>query len=151
MDIGTTLYVADRKDWHKWLEANFNKQKEIWLIYPATESGKARIKYNDAVEEALSFGWIDSTVKRYDEHSSAQRFSPRNHDSEYSQSNKERLKWLLNEGMIHPSKKKSVSRALLTEYVFPTDILNTIKGNNKAWVNYLNFSPSYQRIRIAFI
>ena len=85
MDIGKTLYIRDRKEWHEWLEANFNTEKEIWLIYPHKDSGKTRIQYNDAVEEALSFGWIDSTVKRYDEHSSAQRFSPRNPASDYSQ------------------------------------------------------------------
>ena len=97
MDIGKKLYVRDRKDWCDWLTANFNTEKEIWLIYPTKDSGKPRIQYNDAVEEALSFGWIDSIVKRIDEHSLAQRFSPRNPDSDYSQANKERLKWLAEE------------------------------------------------------
>jgi hypothetical protein len=49
MDIGKTLYVSNRKDWHEWLKANFNTEKEIWLIYPAKDSGKPRIQYNDAV------------------------------------------------------------------------------------------------------
>ena len=111
MDIGKTLYAKDRKDWREWLATNFNTEKEIWLIYPAKDSGKPRIQYNDAVEEALSFGWIDSIVKRLDEHSSAQRFSPRNPDSDYSQSNKERLKWLVKEGMLHPSMRESVEKS----------------------------------------
>jgi uncharacterized protein YdeI (YjbR/CyaY-like superfamily) len=151
MDIGKTLYVSDKKAWHEWLATNFKTEKEIWLIYPAKNSGKSRIPYNDAVEEALSFGWIDSTVKRYDAHSSAQRFSPRKPDSEYSQSNKERLKWLLKEGRIHVSVKESVERALKEEFVFPPDILEAIKKNEKAWRNYLKFSPAYRRIRIAYI
>ena len=87
MDIGKTLYVKDRKEWREWLESNFTREKEIWLVYPAVNSGKSRISYNDAVEEALDFGWIDSTVKRLDEKSTAQRFSPRNPASEYSQAN----------------------------------------------------------------
>ncbi len=151
MHIGKTLYVSDRKPWREWLEANFKTEKEIWLIYPAKDSGKPRIQYNDAVEEALAFGWIDSTVKRNDDHSSAQRFSPRNPASEYSQSNKERLKRLVKEGRLHPSMKESVEKVLRTEFVFPPDILKAIKGNKKAWDNYQNFSPAYRRIRIAYI
>jgi uncharacterized protein YdeI (YjbR/CyaY-like superfamily) len=151
MDIGKTLCVRDRKDWREWLEANFATEKEIWLIYPTKDSGKPRIKYNDAVEEALSFGWIDSTVKRIDEHSSAQRFSPRNPDSEYSQANKERLKWLVKEGRLHHSMQESVEKVLRIGVVFPPDILQAIKENKKAWENFQNFSPAYRRIRIAYI
>ena len=77
MEIGKLLHVSDRESWRQWLENNFKTEKEIWLVFPDKASGKPRIQYNDAVEEALSFGWIDSIVKRLDEHSSAQRFSPR--------------------------------------------------------------------------
>jgi uncharacterized protein YdeI (YjbR/CyaY-like superfamily) len=69
-----------------------------WLIYPKKTSGKPRILYNDAVEEALYFGWIDSTTKRIDENSYAQRFSPRNPKTPYSESNKQRLMKLVKEG-----------------------------------------------------
>ncbi len=151
MDIGKTLYVKDRKEWREWLESNFEREKEIWLVYPAVNSGKSCIPYNDAVEEALSFGWIDSIVKRLDENSSAQRFSPRNPASEYSQANKERLKWLSKEGRLHPSVRVSVEKLLKTKFVFPPDIIEAIKKNGKAWRNYQNFSPMYQRIRVAYI
>jgi uncharacterized protein YdeI (YjbR/CyaY-like superfamily) len=151
MDIGKTLYVKDKKDWRTWLSTHFNKEKEIWLKYPSKDSGQPRIQYNDAVEEALSFGWIDSTVKHLDEHSSAQRFSPRNPASGYSQSNKERLNRLAKEGRLHPSIRESVEKVLKTDFVFPPDILKAIKENKAAWENYQNFSPSYRRIRIAYI
>ncbi len=151
VDITKTLYVKDRKAWREWLAANFTKEKEIWLIYPAKTSGKPRIPYNDAVEEALSFGWIDSTVKRHDEQSSAQRFSPRNPNSPYSQSNKERLKWLAKQGLLHPSVREPIEVVLREEFVFPPDILDALKENRKAWENYRKFSPAYQRIRIAYI
>ena len=151
MDIGKTLYVPDRKAWREWLAANFNTEKEIWLIYPAKGSGQPRLEYNEAVEEALSFGWIDSTFKRLDDHTSAQRFSPRKPDSRYSQANKERLKWLLKQGMVHPSILDSVEKVLQTEFVFPQYILEAIKENQKAWENYQNFSEAYRRIRIAYI
>ncbi len=151
MEIGKTLYISDKKSWHDWLEANFETEKEIWLIYPDKASGQPRIQYNEAVEEALSFGWIDSTVKHNAEHSSAQRFSRRNLKSEYSQANKERLKLLLAEGRIHPSLKESVENVLREKFVFPIDIIKAIKANKKAWANYQNFSSAYQRIRIAYI
>ena len=151
MDIGKKLYLKDRQEWHKWLEANFDKENEVWLIFPSKETGKPRISYNDAVEEALSFGWIDSIVKSNDTHSSAQRFSPRNADSGYSQANKKRLRWLANENKLHPSIVESVNNVLKEKFEFPPDILREIKKNKKAWDNYLNFSPGYRRIRIAYI
>jgi uncharacterized protein YdeI (YjbR/CyaY-like superfamily) len=151
MNIGKTLYARNRRAWHEWLEANSSSETEIWLIYPSKDSGKPRIAYNDAVEEALSFGWIDSTVKRFDEHSSAQRFSPRKPSSEYSQANKERLKWLAKTGRLHPSVRESVELALRKEFVFPSDIILAIRENKKAWENYQRFSPAYRRIRVAYI
>ena len=77
MEIGNTLYVSERTVWRAWLEKHFDTEVEIWLIYPKKDAGKPRILYNDAVEEALCFGWIDSIVKSLDEESSVQRFSPR--------------------------------------------------------------------------
>ena len=151
MDIGKTLYVKDREDLREWLESNFKKEKEIWLVYPTVNSGEPRIPYNDAVEEALSFGWIDSTVKRLDENSSVQRFSPRNPVSKYSQANIERLKRLNKEGRVHSSVRESVEKLLKKKFVFPPDITRAIKKNSKAWRNYQNFSPAYRRIRVAYI
>ena len=74
MDLGKTLYVTNRKDWRSWLAKNQAKEKVVWLIYYKKASGKKRIPYNDAVEEALAFGWIDSTVKAIDEEKYAQRW-----------------------------------------------------------------------------
>jgi uncharacterized protein YdeI (YjbR/CyaY-like superfamily) len=146
-----TLYFKDRKDWRKWLENNFESEKEIWLIFPHKASSKPRISYNDAVEEALCFGWIDSTIKTYDEESAMQRFSPRNPKTGYSQPNKERLKWLRQENLIHPSIQATVDKVLKEKFVFPSDILNIIKKDKEAWKNYQRFSPTYKRIRIAYI
>ena len=145
-----TLYVTDRKDWREWLEKNF-KEKEIWLVFSKKASGKPRISYNDAVEEALCFGWIDSQVKALDEESSAQRFSPRNPKSGYSQANKERLRWLLKENLLHPSIQETAKKVLEEKFVFPPDIINALKANTTTWKNYQKFSSAYKRIRIAYI
>ncbi|WP_370572225.1 YdeI family protein [Methanomethylovorans sp.] len=143
--------MANRQEWRAWLEENFDKEKEIWMVYPSKSSGKARVSYNDAVEEALCFGWIDSTAKSLDKDSSAQRFSPRNPKSAYSQANKERMKWLLQRGMIHPSVKDTARKIQEEEFVFPPDIIETIKSDELAWENYSKFSDAYKRIRIAYI
>ncbi len=151
MEIGETLYVSERKAWRRWLEANFQSAKEIWLVYPQKASGEQRILYNDAVEEALCFGWIDSIIKKLDSLHAVQRFTPRNPKSSYSQMNKERLRWLAAEGLLHPSLRDSLERVLNEEYVFPQDILEAIRANSEAWKHFQGFSPAYQRIRVAYI
>lgn len=102
MEITETLYVTDRGAWRRWLEQHYRTSKEIWLIYYKKSSGKPSIPYNDAVEEALCFGWIDSTEKRIDDERYAGRFTPRNPKTPYAESNKERLHRLLAEGKVMP-------------------------------------------------
>lgn len=149
--IEKMLYVTDRKAWRAWLAENYDKEKEVWLIYPKKASGKPRILYNDAVEEALCFGWIDSKVKRVDEDSYAQRFSPRNPKSKYSQANKERLRYIVSRGLVLPAVQTTLGTVLSEEFTFPQDVLKEIKANEVAWKNFQNFSSAYQRIRVAFI
>jgi len=120
-------------------------------LFAKKASGKPRIPYNDAVEEALCFSWIDSTVKKFDDVFYAQRFSPRNPRSGYSQSNKERLAALLQQGKVIESVRETLGDAFNTEFAVPSDILKEIEANKTAWGNYQKFSPEYQRIRIAFI
>ena len=151
MDIGETLYVSDRKPWREWMEANFDTAKEIWLVYPNKASGEPRILYNDTVEEALCFGWIDSIIKKLDSLHAAQRFTPRNPRSGYSQQNKERLRWLADEGLLLPSVRESVEDILIEEFVFPEDILLAVQANERAWEHFQDSSPAYRRIRVAYI
>lgn len=151
MGLYKTLYVTKREEWRSWLENNFDKEKEIWLVFPKKSSGEPRILYNDAVEEALCFGWIDSIVKTLDDDNSIQRFTPRNPKSSYSQTNKERLKWLFEKNMIHPSMHSIVKEILKEDFIFPEDIIEKIKSDDITWKNYQKFSPAYKRIRIAYI
>ena len=91
MDITKTLYIKTRSDWRNWLKKNYKTEKEIWLVFQNKSSGKTGITYEDAVEEALCFGWIDSIVKKIEKDSRVQRFTPRNPKSSYSQLNKETI------------------------------------------------------------
>ena len=61
------LHFGNREDWRKWLKVNHNKVKVLWLVFYKKHTGKANISYNDAVEEALCYGWIDSIIKEIDE------------------------------------------------------------------------------------
>ena len=151
MEIGKTLYVHTREEWRAWLVANFHNEPEIWLELPNKASGKPKLVYNDAVEEALCFGWIDSIIKKLDEDTAAQRYTPRNPRSSYSQLNVERLRWLAERDLIHPSLRNEIKPVLEQDFVFPEDILAEIKAIPKAWEHFQQFSPSYQRIRVAYI
>jgi uncharacterized protein YdeI (YjbR/CyaY-like superfamily) len=151
MKIGQTLYVTDRRKWRTWLQKHFRSEKEIWLVYPNKASGKARITYNDAVEEALCFGWIDSIVKKVDAQRSAQRFSPRKNHATWSQPNRERLARLSRQGKIHASLRPAIEKILREKFVFPPDIITALKRNPAVWKHYQKFPPAYKRIRVAYI
>ena len=151
MEITESLYVKTRTEWRKWLRKNYKTSKEIWLIYFNKDSGKERIPYDEAVEEALCFGWIDSTAKKVDHESFAQRFTPRNPKSSYSQLNKERLKLLLKQKKVVASTRKILPDIKNEKFIFPKDILNALKKNKEAWKNFQKFSDSYKRIRIGYL
>lgn len=97
-----TIYTSERKAWREWLAEHFETESEIWFVFPMKESGDKALSYNDAVEEALCFGWIDSTIKHIDPTHRAQRFTPRKKGSPYSRPNIERLIWLDEQGLLHP-------------------------------------------------
>ena len=146
-----TLYPHDRTEWRAWLEAHFETEKEIWFVFPTAASGEAGVSYNDAVEEALCFGWIDGRAGTLDETHALRRFTPRLPGSGYSRPNIERLIWLEEQGMIHPKVRESVLPLIRAPYVFPADILAEIGKDPVIAANFTRFSPAYQRIRVAYI
>jgi uncharacterized protein YdeI (YjbR/CyaY-like superfamily) len=151
LDEAKLLYVANRKEWHDWLKKHYKSDKEVWLVYYKKHTGKPRILYNDAVEEALCFGWIDSIVKGIDEDSFAQRFSLRNPGTPYSQANKERLREMIKQGKVVDEVLATLVNLADEKFEIPPDILKAIKANEKAWKNFQTFSQPYIRIRVAFI
>ena len=146
-----TLYVSDREGWRQWLHGNYQTAVEIWLIYPRKHTGMPRIPYNDAVEEALCFGWIDSITRTIDEDNYSQRFTPRQPRSTYSQTNKERLRRLVAQEKIMPEVLAGLGDVLTEAFVFPPDIEAALRANEQAWVNFQTYSGAYQRIRVAYV
>lgn len=146
-----TFYTCERNKWRNWLSEHFDSEAEIWFVFPTLDSGESSLSYNDAVEEALCFGWIDGRAGTLDKTHSVRRFTPRKAGSPYSRPNIERLIWLEQHEMLHPKIRDSVLPLIRKPYVFPEDIIDALKQNPVVYANYCSFSPSYQRIRIAYI
>lgn len=145
------LYVVERSDWRRWLIENYQTAPEIWLVYPRKQSGLPRIPYNDAVEEALCFGWIDSITRSVDDGRYAQRFSPRRVGSPISQTNRERLRRLIAQGKVLPEVATAVQPALDEPFIFPPDIRAALMADPQTWQNFQSYSNAYQRIRVAYV
>ncbi|MBM4167426.1 MAG: hypothetical protein FJ218_10995 [Ignavibacteria bacterium] len=163
MEITEKYYAKNRKEWRAWLSKHHKSKKEIWLVYYKKNSGKPRVAYSDAVEEALCFGWIDSTLKPIDELCFAQRYSPRRKNSVLSELNKERIRNLIKakkmtkfglesiEHHLDGKEKESVTKKKLKKFSFPNEIIDALKKDKITWKNFQNFPESYQRIRVGWI
>lgn len=162
MKLGKTLYVTNRKQWRAWLAKNHKTASEIWLIYYRQASGRPRLPYNAAVEEALCYGWIDSQYQAIDQDRFAQRFSPRRQNSPLSVMNKERIRRLIKakkmtrfglERIQHEIDRASAQPAQtkLKAFELPDDILEALKADPIVWRNFNKFPKSYQAIRVGWI
>jgi uncharacterized protein YdeI (YjbR/CyaY-like superfamily) len=156
------LYFSNRENWRKWLQENHEQSEGIWLIYYKKPSGKPRIKYDDAVEEALCFGWIDSKIKRINDEYYVQYFTPRRKGSVWSKYNLERVKSLIERGQMHPSGMEKYREAIENpglvydnktdgEPVIPEDLEKELQKNSEAYQNFVNFSLSARRIYIGWL
>jgi len=150
------IYVTRREEWRAWLKKNHDTAKEIWLIYYKKHTGKPRIPYDDAVEEALCYGWIDSTVKRLDDEKYMQKYTPRKSKSVWSELNKARAKKMIKQGRMTEAGlsrvrdarrngewKKAVTRALPDK--IPPDLKRALAANKTAGRNFENLAPSYKK------
>ncbi len=151
MNDKKTVYCTDRNQWRAWLAEHFETEKEIWFVFPSVHSGEQGVSYNDAVEEALCFGWIDGQAGTLDENHQLRRFTPRRKGSGFSQPNIERLIHLDSLGLIHPKVRPAAADVINKPFVFPEDILDAIRRDDAAWANYQFFTEPYKRIRIAYI
>jgi len=108
-----TFYAPDRKTWRNWLSKNHDKEKEIWLVRYRKSSGKPCISYDESVEEALCFGWIDSVQRSNDKESTVQHFSPRRPKSNWSPSNRERANRLIEQGLMTEAARQVLAKDLV--------------------------------------
>jgi uncharacterized protein YdeI (YjbR/CyaY-like superfamily) len=91
------LYVKTSKEWREWLKKNHEVIDGVWLVFYKKESGKPTISYEDALDEALCYGWIDSIIKKIDEAKYVRKFTKRNDGSKWSEINKKKVEVLIKE------------------------------------------------------
>ncbi|MCP5061262.1 MAG: hypothetical protein GY936_02210 [Ignavibacteriae bacterium] len=101
----------DKKDWRKWLELNHNKKDAVWLIFYKKKSPNHNLGWSESVDEALCFGWIDSTKRTIDSEKYKQYFSKRKAKSNWSKINKDKVKTLIDQGLMEEEGYKSIEIA----------------------------------------
>ena len=157
MENKLLLYFQNRLEWRKWLEINYNKCTEVWLIYYKKHTLKPRIPYDDAVEEALCFGWIDSTVKRIDEEKFSQKFTPRREKSVWSDLNKARVEKLIRDGSMREPGLTKINKAKCSGHwdkVYPErnipedcpELSSALEDDPEAKENFDKLPPSQKKI-----
>jgi uncharacterized protein YdeI (YjbR/CyaY-like superfamily) len=156
------IFFVTRNDFRHWLEYHHDKEDGIWLIYYKKKSGIPSISYEEAVMEALCFGWIDSKVQSIDELRYKQVFTPRRRKSVWSETNKKRVQILIDANMMTPAGMKLIDDAKKSGMwemgypakktdKIPTGLETALLANPLAWENFNNFAPSYRDIYINWI
>lgn len=150
-----TFYAKDREAWRQWLQENHDQEKSIWLIIYKKDSATPSVYYDEAVDEALCFGWIDSKPNKRDEESFFQFFAKRNPNSNWSRVNKNKVERLINQGlmseaglkMIEIAKRNGTWTALdeVENLVIPEDLQQAFHANPTAWQYFDAFPRSVKR------
>lgn len=156
-----TIEAKNRAAWRKWLAANHEKEKSVWLIMYNKASGKPSINWDEAVTEALCFGWIDSKSVKRDEVSRYQFYTKRKPNSRWSRINKNKAEQLVKEGLMQPAGLKAVEIAKqngtwtildeVEDLVLPDDFIKELKKHKAAAKNFEAFPSSARKIVLAWI
>ena len=150
--------AKSRAEWRSWLEKHHATRNEIWLVYAKKHTGKPTVRYAEAVEEAICFGWIDTTVKRLDADHYVQRFTPRTNSKNWSEINLERFDRMVAQGRMTdagrakrpPDVKPPPARVPAGEPV-PAFILRAMTSHAAARRTPLALAPSYRRDYVRWI
>ncbi len=149
------LYFKNRTEWRRWLLENYNTSKEIYIIFYKVNSKKESMRWEEAVQEALCFGWIDSTVKKIDEEKRKQRFTPRKAKSGWSKVNKNHIIKLTKNNLMHESGLQKITEAKkdsswsiyddIENLKIPENLKQEFDKNKRSFENYKKFSKSYKK------
>lgn len=145
----------NRAEWRQWLQENQGREKGIWLVTYKKSSGKPRVEYDEAVEEALCFGWVDSKANKLDEERSMLWFAPRKARTGWSKPNKERIEKMLAAGLMAPAGLEKVEAAKqdgswskldgVEALEIPADLRLALDSNPPAAANWEAFPRSTKR------
>lgn len=149
---------ATRQKWREWLQKNHAKHKEAWLVFAKRASGKKSVRYVEAVEEAICFGWIDTTVQRLDDDYFIQRFTPRSNHRNWSQINLERFKRMEAEALMtdagrakRPADVAPPRKRLSSNDPVPKFVKEALAKDPLAAKNFETMAPSYRRDYLRYV
>jgi uncharacterized protein YdeI (YjbR/CyaY-like superfamily) len=151
------LTLETRAEWRKWLEKNHATSAGIWFVFHKKHTGVKSVSYEDAVREALCFGWIDSLVKRLDDQRYAQKFTPRKPTSKWSDINRRRWEELEAAGLLAapglanaPTENRYGAKPEIPTTV-PSFIAKALEADPRAWATFERLSPTERRRFVAWI
>jgi uncharacterized protein YdeI (YjbR/CyaY-like superfamily) len=161
MEDEARIEPGSRAEWRAWLAAHHRDSKGVWLVGPRGRAGKPPVPYEEAVEEALCFGWIDGQLRPIDDEHSMQRFSPRRAKSTWARSNKERVERLTAAGLMTEAGLAAVELARangswsslddIDNLVMPDDLGAALDARPGARANYEAWTPSVRKMALAWV
>jgi uncharacterized protein YdeI (YjbR/CyaY-like superfamily) len=157
MEAYPLLDARTRRRWRKWLEAHHASASGIWLVFHKRHTGVSGLSYDDAVEEALCYGWIDSILKRLDDSRYVRKFTPRKASSRWSTANRRRYADLARRGLLTPAGLRRAPTALSGDAPrpsvtrLPSYMERALKANARAWEFFQELAPSHRRAYIGWI
>lgn len=156
-----SFYPKNQQQWRKWLQKHHEKKQSVWLISYKKASGMPTVSWSDAVDEALCFGWIDSTKKPLDEERSIQFFCKRKAQSTWSKINKEKVKKLIEAGNMTPAGLKSIEIAKengswwvldeVEELIIPKDLEKEFKKHPGSKAYFVSLSKSVKKMMLQWL
>lgn len=156
-----SVHPKTRAEWREWLERNHARAEGVWLISYKKGTGKPRFEYDEAVEEALCFGWIDSKPNKLDEERSMLWFAPRKPGTGWSRANKERVEKMIAAGKMAPAGLAKVEAAkrdgswtaldAIEALEIPPDLEKALEANPKAQEYFAAFPRSAKRSILEWI
>jgi uncharacterized protein YdeI (YjbR/CyaY-like superfamily) len=157
------VYVSTRGEWRRWLAQNHDKEENgIWLVFYKKQTGRPSIDYEETVQEALCFGWIDSLIKRINDETYCRKFTPRKSTSRWSDINRRRVEKIIREGRItefglakiEAAKKLGnwvSARRPVIDTGIPQELSEALLKNRKAKVFFEGLAPTYRKHFIGWI
>jgi uncharacterized protein YdeI (YjbR/CyaY-like superfamily) len=161
MDEAEEVAFTTAAEWREWLAANHERTQGVWLVSYKRGTGKPAIEYEEAVCEALCFGWIDATYRRIDDERGALWWSPRRKGSVWARTNKARVERLEAEGRMTDAGRAAIERARadgswsllepVEELIVPDDLAAAFAANPGAADRWAAFPPTAQRAYLLWV
>lgn len=161
--MGEPLLFKDREAFRAWLLKNHTQPGEQWVVFYKKHTGKGGLTYDEAVEEAICFGWIDGIVRRRDDDTFMQKFTPRKKGGTWSESNLKRVRKMIDAGKMSEAglamlgdalekyEKEGIAHRPPRVDVLPDELMAILKQNPQAWANFEKLAPSHRREYLGWV